>query len=248
MLFQATSSNESKKKLREILFILDEVADIKATALQCSKIVFNPSFQEFNIVRDYCQLFLNNCISFDFNNNLKLFAFLLPMEYVFEDFIAGFINKELKQEISITYQKGNTYLDTESIFKIKPDFFLQKGSKSVIADAKYKIIYSDEKDPKDGISQSDLYQMLAYAVRFKINQIILFYPNTIKNNQETKTQLKIHDSLANKEIVINAYQLPIINHKLLHLDLNKNKPLNTLFESTKEDLSKKLKQIINNTI
>lgn len=59
----------------------------RSTAEQCSRISFNPMFGEFETVRVYCQLFLTNCISFDYKNDLKLFAFLLPMEYVFEDFI-----------------------------------------------------------------------------------------------------------------------------------------------------------------
>ncbi len=65
LLFNATSSLENKKHLREILFILDEVSDERATPEQCSRISFNPMFGEFETVRDYCKLFLSNCISFD---------------------------------------------------------------------------------------------------------------------------------------------------------------------------------------
>jgi 5-methylcytosine-specific restriction enzyme subunit McrC len=51
--------------------------------------------------------------------------------------------------------------------------------------------------------------MLAYAVRFKVDEIILFYPNTISQNQENETSLSIKDALAdNKEILIRAFQLP----------------------------------------
>ena len=75
LLFNATSSQDNKKNLREILFILDEVSDERATAEQCSRISFNPMFGEFETVRDYCQLFLTNCISFDYKNDLKLFRF-----------------------------------------------------------------------------------------------------------------------------------------------------------------------------
>ena len=76
---------------------MDEITDERATAEQCSRISFNPMFGDFETVRDYCQLFLTNYISFDYKNDLKLFAFLIPMEYVFEDFIFGFIDKELEQ-------------------------------------------------------------------------------------------------------------------------------------------------------
>ena len=106
LLFNATLSLENKKNLREILFILDEVTDQRVTPEQCAKITFNPMFGEFEIVRDYCQLFLSNCVSFDYKNDLKLFAFLLPMEYVFEDFISGFLKHHFGKVFKIESQKS----------------------------------------------------------------------------------------------------------------------------------------------
>lgn len=220
------------------------VSDEKTTAKQCSRISFNPMFGEFETVRDYCQLFLANCISFDYKNDLKLFAFLLPMEYVFEDFIFGFIDKELKN-VYAKSQKSDTYLDEGKVFNLKPDLWLKTDDKSLIADTKYKIVYSDEKDPKKGISQNDLYQMLAYAVRFEVDEIILFYPNTIKQHQEEKTELTIKDALAgDKEISIKAFQLPIINRDLLGSDLVAKIDLSELFDSTRLELIRKLKEIL----
>lgn len=244
LLFNVTSNQENKKNLREILFILDEVSDERATADQCSRISFNPMFGEFETVRDYCQLFLTNCVSFDYKNDLKLFAFLAPMEYVFEDFIFGFIDKEL-ENVTAKAQRSDTYLDEDKAFNLKPDLWLKTDHKSLIADTKYKIVYSDEKDPKKGISQNDLYQMLAYAVRFEVNEIILFYPNTIKQGQEEETELTIKDALADgKEIFVKAFQLPIINRELLESDLETKTDLSELFESTKSQLKNKLEKIL----
>lgn len=244
LLFNVTSSQDNKKNLREILFILDEVTDERATAEQCSKISFNPIFGEFETVRDYCQLFLTNCISFDYKNDLKLFAFLLPMEYVFEDFIFGFIEKEL-EAVKAKSQRSDTYLDEGKTFNLKPDLWLKTNDKSLIADTKYKIVYSDEKDPKKGISQNDLYQMLAYAVRFEVNEIILFYPNTIKQVQEEETELIIKDALADgKEISIKAFQLPIINRELLENNLETKTNLSELFKSTIGGLINKIEEVL----
>lgn len=244
LLFNVTSNHENKKFLREILFILDEVSDERATAQQCSRISFNPMFSQFETVRDYCELFLNNCISFDYKNDLKLFAFLLPMEYVFEDFIFGFIEKEL-EEITAKSQRSDTYLDEAKTFNLKPDLWLKTDTKSIIADTKYKIVYANETDPKKGISQNDLYQMLAYAIRFNVEEIILFYPNTIIQIQDKETELMIKDSLAgDKEIIIKAFQLPIINRELMTNDLISTKDLKDLFEATKIGLKNRIRNII----
>ena len=244
LLFNVTASPDNKKQLREILFILDEVSDVRATAEEVASIQFNPMFGEFETVRDYCHLFLSNSISFNYKNGLKLFAFLLPMEYVFEDFIFGFIEKEI-EEVNAKAQIGSTYLDTEENFALRPDLMLKMAHKTIIADTKYKIVYSDDKDPKKGISQTDLYQMLAYAIRFKIDEIVLFYPNTINNYQEDVSKIKIEDALAeNKEIQINSYQLPVLNKDLLSNSFNPGLDLNTMFESTKIELIEKIKKIL----
>tara|TARA_B100000315_G_C14568463_1_gene584180 strand:- start:807 stop:2183 length:1377 start_codon:yes stop_codon:yes gene_type:complete len=244
LLFNVTSNQENKKNLREILFILDEVSDERATSLQCDRISFNPTFGEFETVKDYCKLFLTNCVSFDYKSDLKLFAFLLPMEYVFEDFIFGFIDKEIKS-ITAKAQRIDTYLDEAKTFNLQPDLFLKIDDKSLIADTKYKIVYSDESDPKKGISQNDLYQMLAYAIRFEVEEIILFYPNTIKAIQEDNIELTIKDTFANgKEISVKAFQLPVLNRRLLEKDIETNTGLSDLFESTKEELKKKIEEIL----
>ena len=244
LLFNVTTSTENKKNLREILFILDEVTDERATAEQCSKISFNPMFGEFETVRDYCKLFLSNCVSFDYKNDLKLFAFLLPMEYVFEDFIFGFIDKEL-ESVRAKSQKSNTFLDEGRTFNLKPDLWIELADKSLVADTKYKIVYSDDKDPKKGISQNDLYQMLAYAVRFEVDEIILFYPNTLKQDQEENTQMIIKDALANgKEITIKAFQLPIINREIFEEEYNPKLKLGELFSNVRLNLIDRLDLIL----
>ena len=87
--------------------------------------------------------------------------------------------------------------------------------------------------------------MLAYAIRFKIDEIILFYPNTINNYQEAISKIKIEDALAdNKEIQINSYQLPILNKELLESKFNPNFDLTTMFEGTKLQLIEKIKAIL----
>jgi len=244
LLFQVSSNQDNKKNLREILFVLDEVSDVKASAEQCSKIVFNPMFGEFEIVRDYCQLFLSNSVSFDYKDDLRLFAFLLPMEYVFEDFIFGFIEKELS-EVSARSQRSDIYLDEGKIFNLKPDLWLKTKEKSLIADTKYKIIYSDDEDPQKGISQNDLYQMLAYAIRFDADEILLFYPNTITHYEKGQSELIIKDTLAKgKEVSIKAIQLPILNKELLDTPLRLNIDLKSTFESTRLYLIERLNEIL----
>ena len=242
LLFNETQNSESKKYLREILFILDEVTDEKAKAEDCTDVIFNQAFSKFETVRDYCFLFLRSCISVEYRNNLRLFAFILPMEYVFEDFIFGFIDKEIK-ETSANPQTLK-YLDLGEKFSLKPDLYIKAGLRNIIADTKYKIIYTDDSDPKNGISQSDLYQMIAYAVRFNIDEIKLFYPDTIRDHYAKESQIIIRDELAKGiDIDIKSFQLPIINHELFSSVSEEEQELTKMFDQTRNNLKERLLNI-----
>ncbi|WP_159021464.1 McrC family protein [Formosa sp. L2A11] len=241
LLLSLTKEDQSRRFLNDIIFILNEVKGEPVSSDQMKRMSFNPMFSSFETIRDYCILFLENSVSFNYKSDLKLFAFLLPMEYVFEDFIFGFIDKEI-EDIKAKAQVSKNYLDVDENFKLKPDLFLQIGDRKCIADTKYKIVYTDETDPKKGISQNDLYQMLAYAVRNNVDEVLLYYPNTITRYQEKVSEIKIVDELAgSKTIEIRSHQLPIINVNLFNQEFQGTATLTTDFLQTKLELIKAIK-------
>ena len=241
LLVSITEENQSRRYLNDILFILDEVEDINVSSDTMKRMKFNPMFSNFETIRDYCVLFLDNSVSFNYKNDLKLFAFLLPMEYVFEDFIFGFIDKEI-DEIKAKDQDISKYLAENKKFQLKPDLILEFDNRKLIGDTKYKIVYQDKNDPKKGISQSDLYQMVAYAIRFNVTEIVLYYPNTIQIKDPNNSELSIIDELAeNQKIKIRSFQLPIINFELFSEDYKTGQSLKFDFLKTKEKLIESIK-------
>lgn len=241
LLITATKDKQNKQNLNDILFLLDEVSEITISSDECKRIQFNPMFSDFETVRDYCVLFLENSVSFNYKNDLKLFAFLLPMEYVFEDFIFGFIEKELK---NVTAQSQvQKYLDQDKHFKMKPDLLLTIEGKKIIADTKYKMVYADSLDNKKGISQNDLYQMIGYAIRFKVKDVKLLYPNSVSNNTTDLKTIEIYDELAkNARIIIKAHQVTIMESTLNFR--NGNIKISDCFSALRDNLVIELKNIL----
>lgn len=247
MLLAVTHEQASKKNLREILFVLDEVADEPGTAEQCLNMKFNPLFTDFEIVRDYCYLFLSNSIQFTYKNELKLFAFLLPMEYVFEDFIFGFIEKEVPQ-ISVRSQRSDTYLAEGNRFKLRPDLFIDANNVGIIADTKYKIINSNH-DYDGEISQNDLYQMAAYAIRFGVEKVILYFPDSLAGEPAAIPPIKIKDRLSDgREIVIYPTVLSIINKELFTINATVDKSQINIFTHTTNRLKEQIVKSIGNHV
>jgi 5-methylcytosine-specific restriction enzyme subunit McrC len=106
-------------------------------------------------------------------------------------------------------------------------------------------VYSDGDDPKHGISQTDLYQMITYAIRFGVDEIKLFYPNTLLTTQLASGELIIHDTLAgNQRIRITTHQLPIIHNTLFKESLQTDASLGAIFEITRMELKRSLELVL----
>ena len=134
---------------------------------------------------------------------------------------------------------------TDRTFALRPDLILETSEKQIIADTKYKMVYNDPGDPKNGISQTDLYQVLSYAVRYKIEDVVLLYPDTIKNYQNEATGFTIRDEFADQvDVKITACQLPIINRALINGAGGIGMKLDDVFEDLKDDLIDRLKAIM----
>ena len=126
-----------------------------------------------------CKIVLNQQIYSNDYYEQNHWSLLLPMEYVFEDFAAGFFEKHFSGQWDVEYQKSNIYLTDQEVFNMQHDIFLTSRyeSRKIIVNTKYKLRGNIKSDAKKGIAQSDLYQMTSYAIRRGCTEVLLLYPN-----------------------------------------------------------------------
>ncbi len=163
----------SREKLNEILFLLDDVSDVFCTASDCSKVKLNSLYGEHGHILELCRMFMSNLVIDMQNEQSKNFCFLLPMEYIFEDFIFGFISEKFP-ELNIVSQSSD-YLarrEGKKVFQIRNDMYIKDR---LIIDTKYKKRDSPN-DPKAGVSQNDIYQMIGYAISRNCKNVLMIYP------------------------------------------------------------------------
>lgn len=259
LLLKQSKNEENRKYLKEILFVLDDVSDLSFEANDCKSISFNPAFEAFETVRDYCFMFLNQSVTYSYKNDLKLFAFLIPMDSLFENFIYNFLEKEQSQifkskttgvskNINISSQTSNVFLDAANQFQVKPDIIVQiDDNQKFIIDTKYKIFIDDISNIQKQIAQSDLYQMISYAIRFKIPDVFLIYPKKINQSEFNFKTIEIKDEFATEieTIKIEIKQINIINHKLIQDLKLDNSHLKQIFENTRLGLIEQFQKIFN---
>lgn len=185
LLLQNTNNDYSIERLQNILFILDEVEDGLYTSNDCDTIEFNKIYSEWNSILNMSRMFLANQAFKNQQLQKPNFCFLVPMELIFEEYIAGILEVYGTKKILTQGAGGKKYLTEEKLFMLKPDIIYPD---SMILDTKYKLLADEDVTNKYNIAQSDLYQMLAYAVRYKSKKICLVYPFFESSETITKTK------------------------------------------------------------
>lgn len=195
----------NKEKLNEILFLLDDVSDVRCTAEDCDRVKLNPLFEEHRHILDLCKLYLSNQVIDLDTDDSRNFCFLVPMEYIFEDFIFGFVQDKWPH-LNVRSQSSDflALSQGQKVFQIRNDIYIPNR---LIIDTKYKIRYTDG-SLKAGVSQGDLYQMVSYAVKRNCNDVLLLYP-MLKGALNTPTEFSIGSPILADEIKIHVRNVDI---------------------------------------
>ena len=239
-----------------ILNDLESVSDVPITIHDCDKVMLNPLFDEYEIVLDYCKMFISNSTVTSYSNDISVFSFLIKTENLYEKFLFGFMNRHKKKlgikKISpshktfLAYKKGSI----KEKFHVKMDYLitLENGEK-IIADAKYKRLYenidpSNVKTNENGIQNSDIFQMISYSHRKDINRIMLLYPSyESEESIDYAHNFEFLDGSDRSKIDLMATPLPLINKE--REVFRKNLSIDESFKDTEEILIDKLIQCFN---
>ena len=175
-LYKKSNSGKNQQKIRELLFIFDEVSECENYKNFFAKLVMNHQVKHYEQTLLWCKIFLLNNSFTPHKGDDLAFALLFDMNALFESYVGNFIKKKFSSTI---LQHSEKHLVEEpKSFKLRPDIFL-KGK--FIADTKWKIVSS-----RDDISQADLYQLYAYGKKHPCDgKLHLIYPKIDDIRQKT---------------------------------------------------------------
>ena len=174
-LYKKSNSSKNQQKIRELLFIFDEVLECDDYKNFFAKLVINRQVKHYEQTLLWCKIFLlNNSFTPHKGDDLG-FALLFDMNALFESYVGNFIKKSFPGTI-LQHSEKHLVEDPKS-FKLRPDIFLEG---KFIADTKWKIISSS-----NDISQADLYQLYAYGKKHECDKLHLIYPKIDDIRQKT---------------------------------------------------------------
>jgi 5-methylcytosine-specific restriction enzyme subunit McrC len=212
LLMSRTSAFENRRLLSTCLARLEDASNSPCSYRDCFKVKLNAYQQDYRTILDYCKMFLSFRTATVSSGEYGIDHVLIPSAVLFESFVAGYLRNLLSNNCTVEVKKRGFIAQEggQDIFQYENDFLLRynDGKPPIVGDAKYKIVDLSDRANKYGISQSDIYQMISYAVCREAENILLVYPGTQATCVETRN-LSVKDNRCSRSIRIAICLVPM---------------------------------------
>lgn len=175
---------------RELLFHFEEVTSSKAIWQDLNSWQRGRHFSHYEAIRPWIEMIFKDQSPTSVNGSKSMLSILFPMERVFEDYVPLCLKKQFKEKgyVINTQNRSKNLVkyganNEKELFQLRPDLHIKAPDKLIIGDTKWKVIDENFPNKKYGISESDIYQMLAYNQTYQKGEseppvIWLIYPMT----------------------------------------------------------------------
>ncbi len=185
-LSQMSRSAANQQRLRNLAFVYADISDIPPSALRWDAVVIDRTNERWRALFDMARLFLAGRYQTTTSGSGQGMALLFEMNTLFEEYIGRQISRALAgTDLVVSLQGGRLFCLSEEktgrkLFQTRPDILIRSRERECVThviDTKWKRISSRIDDPKRGVSQSDVYQMMAYAQVYQAPRLTLLYPH-----------------------------------------------------------------------
>ncbi|MEZ5308281.1 MAG: hypothetical protein R2684_14140 [Pyrinomonadaceae bacterium] len=203
-LSRVSRDEKNIRLLNDLKFMMDEVTLLPAVSHRdANPTLLNRLNSRYAGLLNLARLFLMGRVSGLSGGRTSSYAFVFDMNILFEEFIAGFVEKNrasilpapLEDTEILPQSKGvSRHLAERNgtrLFMLKPDIVFRGIGDEIpfIVDTKYKVL--DSEDTKFGVSQADMYQMHAYSERYECPRILLLYPEGFSGAKKPRERFGI---------------------------------------------------------
>nr|WP_232847234.1 McrC family protein [Shewanella nanhaiensis] len=196
-------SAANQKLLQELEFVFNEVPQSSDYKLDFTNVKLDRGMSYYQVPLAWCKLILEGLSPQSMKGESHAVSLLFPMEKVFEDYVAKVLKDQLAvthPELSISSQVTGEYLasyDGRDKFSLRPDLVVKHGkSNQIVLDTKWKLL--DTTLSNSNISQSDIYQLFAYAKKYlgadnEGQDVVLIYPSQDNFSEPLSSPFELGD-------------------------------------------------------
>jgi 5-methylcytosine-specific restriction enzyme subunit McrC len=120
-------------------------------------------------VRPWCELVLFRQMPYSLVGQWHGISLLFPMEKLYERFVAAWLRRHLVPGAILRAPAASEFLclhEDSHMFRLEPDLLVEYEGRRWVLDAKWKRLDAADRANKYGLSQSDLYQLFAYGMKY----------------------------------------------------------------------------------
>ena len=208
-----STSAENQKEIRQLLTAFEMVHASVNYQKDFARVIIDRNTKDYEMLMRWSRVFLLNKSFTTFSGGHNARALLFPMEKVFESYVANQLKttlSDLNWDVS-AQDKGYYLFDSPRQFALRPDIVITKDDgMRVILDTKLKSLI-DSPRANYGISQSDMYQVYAYAKKYSVSGLLtpkvwLLYPV----NEEMRNHAEISFD-SNDDVNVSIFFVDVAN-------------------------------------
>jgi 5-methylcytosine-specific restriction enzyme subunit McrC len=182
-LYRISRSLATRRRLGELALMYADVTPVHHRQIDWARMTKARNTATWMPLVRFARLLLGQRFQDTSHGRAEGFSLLFDMNVLFEAYVARMLQTIAnEQSLTISVQGGKEacLISEETgarLFETVPDVRLFRGKTTAyIVDTKWKRLKRPEEDPKLGVSQADVYQMMAYAQLYQCNHVILLYP------------------------------------------------------------------------
>jgi 5-methylcytosine-specific restriction enzyme subunit McrC len=182
----------TQRKLAELRHMLAEIPEVPVARLPWKEVSIDRTNQRWESLFGLAKLLLLREWQATHHSagSPEGLTLLFPMNDLFEAYVAALLRRsvagsgvEVVQQGGLRNCLGDWSQDVPchgNVFQTKPDIQLKDaaGRTRLIIDTKWKMLAENLVDRKHGVSQADVYQLMAYARLYDCQELMLLYPAT----------------------------------------------------------------------
>ena len=179
---------ETQRRLNELSFIYTDISPLPARTIDWKVVVLDRTNRRWRELLDLARLLLGDRFQTTTLGGGKGFSLLFDMNALFEAYVAAMLKRAFAgSDFRVVSQGGRLFCLAEmgpdetlgkERFQTRPDILLKRRDEILmVIDTKWKPLSSSIEDPKKGVSQADVYQMMAYARLYGCRRLMLLYPH-----------------------------------------------------------------------
>lgn len=216
-LSRTSRSSANLQRLRELAFVYADIAETPPTTLRREDVVIDRTNRRWQELLGMARLFLQGRYQTTTGGAGQGTALLFEMNTLFEEYVGRLISwAAAGTDLSVSLQGGRLFcLSAETtergLFQTKPDILVRRaGTVTHVIDTKWKRISSRIDDPKQGVSQGDVYQMMAYAQLYRAPRLTLLYPHHLGLGSEERIHAR-HPITGHETTIIETATVDVAN-------------------------------------